>query len=238
VEPRGKRPADGYLCRAKMQISEEVLRSARIIWQYHQLGHKAIPADVIIALGTNDLRVAAFAADLYHRGFGRLLVCTGAIAHEDDLLATPWSKSEAEMYADVAERCGVPRDCILLETHATNTAENIRFARALLERHSTRPDNVVMAVKPFMQRRTWATMAVEWPEMPATVASPAMTLDEYFTEELTPEKIIHIMVGDLQRVWIYGRRGWSAAQRIPDSVMAAWSHLKTLGFTRHLIAEG
>jgi uncharacterized SAM-binding protein YcdF (DUF218 family) len=220
-----------------MQISEEVLRSARIIWQYHQLGHKPIPADVILALGTNDLRVAEFAADLYHRGFGRLLVCTGAIAHQDDLLATPWSKSEAEMYADIAEQRGVPRACILLETRATNTAENIRFARVLLEHQGTRPHNVVIAVKPFMQRRTWATMAVEWPEMPATVASPAMTLDEYFTEELAPEKIINIMLGDLQRIWIYGRRGWSAPQRIPESVMTAWSHLKALGFTRHLVAE-
>jgi uncharacterized SAM-binding protein YcdF (DUF218 family) len=220
-----------------MPISEEVLRSARVIWEYHQLRHKPIPADVIIALGTNDLRVAEFAAELYHRGFGRVLVCTGAIAHQDDLLATPWSKSEAEMYADVAQRRGVPRDCILLETHATNTAENIRFARALLEQHSRTPDNVVIAVKPFMQRRTWATLAVEWPEMPATVASPAMTLEEYFTAELTPEKIINIMMGDLQRIWIYGRRGWSAPQRVPEPVMSAWSHLRELGFTRHLIPE-
>ena len=70
-----------------------------------------------------------------------------------------------------------------------------------------------------MQRRTWATMAVEWPEMPATLASPDMTLDQYFTDELTPVKIINIMLGDLQRIWIYGRRGWSAPQKFPEEVM-------------------
>jgi hypothetical protein len=118
-----------------------------------------------------------------------------------------------------------------------NTAENVRFTRQLLEERGLRPASVVIAVKPFMQRRTWATMAVEWPEMPATLASPAMSLDQYFTAELTPERIINIMLGDLQRIWIYGRRGWSAPQRVPESVMAAFDHLKSLGFTQHLILD-
>jgi hypothetical protein len=95
----------------------------------------------------------------------------------------------------------------------------------------------VIAVKPFMQRRTWATMAVEWPEMPATLASPEMSLDQYFTDELTPVKIINIMLGDLQRIWIYSKRGWSAPQRFPEEVISAYESLKAAGFTQHLIAE-
>jgi uncharacterized SAM-binding protein YcdF (DUF218 family) len=219
-------------------ISEEALCRARIIWDYHQLRHEPIPADVIVALGTNDLRVADFAADLYLRGFGSKLVCSGGVAHQSDLLATRWEKTEAEMYADVAERLGVPRERILLETRATNTSENIRFTRDLLDKHQIRPRNIVLAVKPFMQRRVWATFAVHWPEMPATLASPEMTLDEYFTSELDPEKIINIMMGDLQRIWVYGRRGWSAPQRIPSEVREAYEGLVALGFTKHLIAEG
>lgn len=218
-------------------VTDEVLQSARCVWDYHQLRHKPIPADVIIALGTNDLRVAEFASELYLRGFGKFLVCTGAIAHQGDLLATRWTRTEAEMYAEIAEKRGVPPDRILIEPCATNTAENIRFSRRLLEQRDIRTDNVVLAVKPFMQRRTWATMAVEWPEMPATMASPKMTLDEYFTEDLTAEKIINIMLGDLQRIWIYGRRGWSAPQRLPEEVMAAYTHLKSAGFTQHLLRE-
>jgi uncharacterized SAM-binding protein YcdF (DUF218 family) len=220
-----------------MQVGEAHLKSARIIWQYHQLGHKAIPADMIIALGTNDLRVAEFAADLYHQGFGKWLVCTGAIAHQGDLLATPWARTEAEMYAEIASRKGVPCERILLEKRATNTAENIRFTRELIGQSPVRPANVVLAVKPFMQRRTWATMAVEWPEMPATVTSPSMTLDEYFTSELSAEKIIHIMMGDLQRIWIYSRRGWSAPQHVPEEVLTAYHDLKSAGYSAHLLPE-
>lgn len=218
-------------------MNEEALRLARIIWDFHQLRQETVPADVIIALGTNDLRVAEFAADLYHSGYGPLLVCTGGMAHQGDLLATPWPKTEAEMYADVLERRGVPRDRILLEKRATNTAENIRFTRELLEDREICPRNILIAVKPFMQRRVWATLAVEWPAMRATIASPKITLDEYFTSELPAEKIVNIMLGDLQRIWIYARRGWSAPQVIPAEVRDAYQGLVARGFTKHLIPE-
>lgn len=219
-----------------MQVTQEVLRAARVIYDFHQLFHQPIPASVIIALGTNDLRVAEFAARLFLDGYGKWLLCTGGIAHQNDLLATAWDRSEAEMYAGIAEGLGVPRERILLETRATNTAENFRFSREVLAQSDVRPSNIVIAVKPFMQRRSWATLAVEWPEIPASLASPKLSLDEYFTPSLPAEKIIHILMGDLQRIWIYGRRGWSAPQRFPANVLDAYQYLKGEGWTKHLIA--
>jgi uncharacterized SAM-binding protein YcdF (DUF218 family) len=219
------------------EVTEAALESARVIWAFHCLEQTAIPGDVIIALGTNDLRVADYAADLYLRGFGSTLVCSGGVAHTGDLLATGWKQTEAAMYAEIAERRGVPRDRILLEPRSTNTAENLRFSRALLEQSGIAPRRMVIAVKPFMRRRAWATLQIVWPEIAASLASPEMTLDEYFTAELTPEKIINIMMGDLQRIWSYGRKGWSAPQEIPPSVDAAYGRLVELGFTRHLIPE-
>src|SRR5436309_3305016 len=120
------------------RVKEQALRLARVVWEYHHLRHEVIPGDVILALGTNDLRVAEFAADLYHRDFGSVLVCSGGRAHQNDLLATSWEKSEAEMYADVAQGRGVPLKQILLETRATNTAENIRLARDLIRERAIR----------------------------------------------------------------------------------------------------
>ena len=217
-------------------ITDEGLALARIIWDYHQLHHEPVPGDAILAAGTNDLRVAEFAADLYRRGFGETLVCSGGVAHTTDLLATGWKTTEAQMFADVAERHGVPRERILLELRALNTAQNLEFTRALLEERGMTPRRLVIVVKPFMQRRMWATKAVVWPEIAATLASPRMTLDEYFTPELDAEKVIHIMMGDLQRLRIYGKRGWSAPQEIPESVDRAYHRLAEMGFTRHLIA--
>ena len=218
-------------------MTEEALRLARIVYAYHRLNHTPIPADVIVALGTNDLRIADFAAGLYHSGYGKKVVCTGGIAHVSDLLATRWDVSEAEMYAAILRRRGVPDEDILLETRASNTSENFSFTRELLRQADIQPKNMLIAVKPFMQRRAWATMAAEWPEMPATVASPNLTLDEYFTSELTPGRIVNIIVGDLQRIWVYARKGYSAPQRLPDEVKRAYERLVALGYTEHLIPE-
>ena len=218
-------------------MDEETLRLARIIWDYHRLGQAPAPADAILALGTNDLRVAEHAADLYLAGFAPLLVCSGGIAHDGDLLETAWARSEAEMYARTAIGRGVPEECIVLETLATNTAENIRFSRLALECRGVSPRSILIAVKPFMQRRAWATLQVEWPEVQATVSSPEMALDDYFTPELTPERIVNILVGDLQRVWLYARRGWSARQEVPPEVMEAYRALVRMGFDRHLAPE-
>lgn len=218
-------------------MTDEALRYARIVWAYHCLKQAPARADVVIALGTNDLRVAEFAANLVLRGFAPTLVCCGGSAHQGDLLATAWEKTEAEMFAGAAERRGVPSARILLETRSVNTAENIRFARELLRQRVPPPASLLFAVKPFMQRRVAATLAVEWPGVTASIASPEMTLDEYFTSDLTPEKIVNIMLGDLQRLWVYAERGWSAPQHFPAEVLDAYRRLVALGFDKHLIAD-
>src|SRR4029434_3041076 len=104
--------AETRCCRIE-RMTEEALRPARIIWEYHQLRHHPIPADVIVALGHNGLRVSEFAADLYQRGYGSTLVCTGGVAHCGDLLETRWEKTEAEMFADATDSLGTPCDQIL-----------------------------------------------------------------------------------------------------------------------------
>lgn len=218
-------------------MTAEALQHARVIFDFHQLRHTPIAAGVMIALGTNDLRVAHHAADLFHAGLAPQIVFTGGVAHQNDLLATAWTEPEATVFARAAVERGVPRERILEETAATNTSENIRFARTLLAERNIQPRNVLVVVKPFMQRRAMATFAVVWPEMPATVSSWAATFDEYCHDELPPEKIANIMMGDLQRIWIYARKGFSAPQIIPDEVRTAYDALVRLGFTQHLLPE-
>lgn len=215
----------------------EALDCARTIFDFLQLPQEPESADVMLVFGTNDARVPAFAAELYHRGLAETVLVTGGMAHQDDLLATGWTRPEADVYRDILIHHGVPSGSILLEPCATNTAENLRFSRRLLDARGIRPDKLLMISKPFMQRRVFATHAVEWPQVPASLASWRTTFDEYCTLELSPEKVTHIMMGDLQRVWVYAQRGWSAHQEIPGSVMAAFLTLKRLGYTRQLLPE-
>jgi hypothetical protein len=67
------------------------------IWDYHHLNHKLEKSDVILALGSNDLRVAEYAADLYLQGWAPLLALSGnagALTRErfnKTWLLTSWS---------------------------------------------------------------------------------------------------------------------------------------------------
>lgn len=218
-------------------MSLEAIELARRIFDYHHLNHRALAADVMLVLGTNDTRVAEFAAKLYHEGLSEKLVVTGGLGHQNDLLATGWDRPEAEVFADILASRGVPRDKMMLETQALNTAENLAFSRRVIEAAGLTPRNILIAVKPFMQRRVMATHAVVWPEIPASTASWPGTFDDYCNDMLPPAKITNIMMGDLQRIWVYAARGFSAPQQIPDDVKKAFHRLVELGFTQHLISQ-
>jgi hypothetical protein len=73
----------------------------------------------------NDLRVARFAARLYYEGFGRTLVCTGGTAHQGDLLATNWQKTEAEI-----TRTRPPRSAFRLTGSCLNRGPPTRLRRS------------------------------------------------------------------------------------------------------------
>ncbi len=217
-------------------MTEEVLADAETIWRFMQLGHTPIAADLMLVFGTNDLRVATLAADLFHQGLAPLVLTTGGIAHHGDLLATPWDRPEAVEFAEEMTRRGVPADRILIEPCATNTAENVRLARAMIDARGLSPRHTVAVVKPFMQRRVSATMGVHWPEMPFTLASWQTTFAGYCTPELSRDKALNILLGDLQRIWVYAERGWSTPQPIPDAVRGAFDRLVEAGYREHLLA--
>ena len=45
------------------------------------------------------------------------------------------------------------------------------------------------------------------------------------------------MVGDLQRLMVYGRKGWSVPQDIPAAVIEAYEGLVGAGYTRRMLKE-
>jgi uncharacterized SAM-binding protein YcdF (DUF218 family) len=198
------------------------------------LRHTLAKSDVILALGSNDLRVAEHAAGLFLRGLAPLLVCSG---HVGPLTATRFLKSEAEMFADVAVAKGVPREVILLEARSTNTGDNVTFSRELLEARGIDPRRVILVQKPYMERRAYATFMQRWPGRDVRVTSPPIDFDDYPTSDLPKDLVINIVVGDVQRMRVYADRGFQVAQPMPDEVWAAWEELVARGYTTHLVRD-
>jgi uncharacterized SAM-binding protein YcdF (DUF218 family) len=208
---------------------------ARIVWDYHHVHHTLRKADCIVALGSHDTRVAERAAQLLLEGWAPLLVCSGRLG---SLTSGSWTRSEAEVFTEVAVSRGVPRDRILLESRSTNTGENVDFTRQLLAERGLVPRRAIAVQKPYMERRTLATFASRWPELDLVVTSPQLDFDDYATGEIQRDGVIHIMVGDLQRLIVYGGRGWSKPQAVPAEVMTAYAGLVAAGYTKRLLPSG
>jgi uncharacterized SAM-binding protein YcdF (DUF218 family) len=204
------------------------------VWDYHHVRDALAPADAILVLGSHDVRVAERAAELFLAGWAPLLVLSGNLG---SLTSGLWTRPEAEIFADAAAAMGVPRDRMLIETRSTNTGENVDFCRTLLAERGLTPDRAIAVQKPYMERRTLATFRRRWPELDVRVTSPQIEFDGYPNDTITREDVIHIMVGDLQRLLLYARRGWSEPQEVPDEVMDAYQQLVAAGYTRRMLAE-
>ncbi len=216
----------------------EVDTLAKLIWNYHHMNHRLNKADCIFVLGSHDTRVAEYAADLFLKGYAPLVIFSGGRGR---LTETSFSKTEAETFADIAIGRGVPQEKIIIENEASNTGENFTFTEKLLASRGLSPTSFIVVQKPYMERRTFATLKKLWPEKNCVVTSPPISfedyLDSYPTDDILKDEIISIMVGDLQRIQLYADKGFQIRQEIPNDVWAAYERLVQLGYTKHLVDE-
>lgn len=206
------------------------------LWHYHQLNHQLSHADAILALCSHDTIVAERSAQLFLERWAPLLVFSGGLGA---ITKTLWSEPEADQFARIAIRLGVPEDRILIENRSTNTGENVAFTRRLLAERGLDLRRFLVVQKPYMERRAYATFRKVWPEAELIVTSPRLSLDQYLGryshESFTADDVISIMVGDLQRIRLYPEKGFQIPQEIPDDVWQAYTQLVEAGYDRHLI---
>lgn len=215
-------------------MNNEILSLARTVWNYHLLHHSLVKSDCILVLGSHDTRVAERAAEVYRQGYAPLVVMSGGLGR---LTKESFTQSEASLFAEIAMQHGVPKEAILTEDKSTNTGENIVFSRQLFLEKGLRPTSIILVQKPYMERRSYATFKKVWPEPSVCVTSPQISFEDYSTPSLPIEKVINIMVGDLQRIKLYAAKGFQIPQGIPDDVWAAFERLVALGFDEQLVKE-
>ncbi len=217
----------------------EVDRLAEVVWNYHLLHHQLERADLILVLGSHDIRVAEHAVKLFLEGWAPLILFSGTgYEHKEDLLSLSWRKwgrAEAEVFADQAREMGVPNEKILIENRSKNTGENIEFARALLGERDIHPQKIILVQKPYMERRAYATFKKRWPQPEIMVSSPPLPFSQYPTPDIPKDVVINLLVGDLQRIIEYPAKGYQIPQEVPQDVLAAYERLRELGFTEHAV---
>lgn len=213
-------------------ITEQVLQWAKLLWQYHHMEHTLSKADCILVLGSHDTRVAQRGAEIYLEGWAPLLLFSGGLGR---LTSESWTQTEADLFAQIAIEKGVPENAILIENKSTNTGENILFSQQLLKEKGLSPQKFIVVQKPYMERRSYATFKKHWPDKELVVTSPQIAFEAYANAEIPVEKVINIMVGDLQRIKVYPEKGFQIYQPIPDDVWRAYEHLVAAGFDKQLV---
>ena len=220
---------EGLLKYIRLMTPEEAIE---ILWDYHHVKQELRPADLMFILGSNDVRVAEYAAELYARKLAPLLLFSGGVGR----FTGEWAVTEAELFAAAAVKAGVPEDRILIENKSANTGENVRFSREILKQAGIpEPVSLIALQKPYMERRTLATLQAQWPEPGVTVSSPPVSFREYLTPELPQELVVSAMVGDFQRILEYPRQGFSTEQPITPEAMEAFRTLVEAGYDSQLL---
>ena len=217
-----------------MMINDTILGLAKRLWDYHHMDHALEKADCILVLGSHDTRVAKRAAELYLEGWAPMIIFSGGLGN---FTKDMWTETEADLFAGIAKKMGVPEENILIENKSTNTGENIRFTQQLLARKNFDMKTFIVVQKPYMERRSYATFKKHWPHKELIVTSPQISFDGYPTEEIPMDRVINIMVGDLQRIKFYPEKGFQIFQEIPPDVWNAYEQLVEKGFDKHLMKE-
>jgi uncharacterized SAM-binding protein YcdF (DUF218 family) len=207
------------------------LRLGSRLWDYLHVREPLVPGDAILVLGSSDVRSADHGARLWLDGAAPWLVFSGGRGP----LTREWARTEAEVFADRAAALGVPRERMLLETRSTNTGENLRFTRELVDDRGLELERWVLVHAPYLGRRARATFRLCFPAVPVCVSTPLLTFETHATTELDREFLLHRLAGEVHRMLEYPSRGYQAPEEVPADVVEAWRGLVALGYDRSLV---
>ncbi|GAA3533585.1 YdcF family protein [Amycolatopsis ultiminotia] len=213
-------------------LPDNLRADVQTLWDYHDMHHELRPTDVGIGLGSHDLGVATYAAELYQQGYFPRIVFTGANA---PTTVERFPRGEAVHYREHALELGIPDDAILVEPEARNTGDNITLSRQLLEARGIEVKSVMLISRPYQQRRAFATCKKLWPDVAVICASRPLPLDKYIVSIGDVDRVINMLVGDTQRIKIYAKRGFAIAQEVPLVVRKSYQNLVQAGFNSRLL---
>jgi hypothetical protein len=193
--------------------------------------------DAIVCFGSDDLSVAVHAASLLSAGVAPVILFSGASGRGTEGLFG--GRSEARTFADRAVERGVPREAILLEERATNSGENCVFSCELLRARGIVARRLMVVQKPYMEKRTYATLMKQWPDAQmlerVQLSSPGFSFRRYALQSRSKQSVIEMMVGDVQRMRVYAERGFQIPMPVEDRIWAVYLELVKRGYDKHVL---
>ena len=216
----------------------EDIELVQILWDYMQMNHKLDKKDCMIVLGTCDTSVVNYAVELYFKGLADKIFFAGGLGKITSRL---WHESEADKFAKIAIELGVPKEKIYIENKSTNTGDNFRFTKKIIEENNMNINSCIIVCKPYDEKRAYAAFRKIMPEYDGIIASKKMTCREYYeyfkNDENINDEWIHVLVGDVQRMDIFAQKGWQIEMDVPDYVWDAYNELVKRGYNKYIYSE-
>jgi len=211
----------------------DVHQLGQVLWDYLRIGAPLEKREAIVVFGGHDLRVAEWAARLWLDGWASILVCSGGLGYYTSKI---WHEPEAHKFRRIAVQMGVEKKAILVEDRSTNSGENVKYTRQLLEANGRTLRRAICVQKLYLERRVWATLRKQWADCDFVLSSPPILYDHYpQPDTIDFTKLVDEMVGQIDRVEKYAAMGFTESVDVPPEIVAAQRRLIELGFVRHLV---
>ncbi|MDO4814965.1 MAG: YdcF family protein [Gemella sp.] len=212
--------------------SKEILEHAKVLYDFHNVNKKINKADFILAMGSHDTRTAYKVAQLYKEGKANFIICSGGFGK---VTKDIWKKPEAEIFAEICINLGVPTEKIIIEDKATNSGDNFQLSKLILEEKGIEVSTGLIVCKNYLANRAISTGQKQWSEVDWYIETPDITFEEYPNEEVPLDRMIHLMVGDIERLIFYADKGFQVSVQIPQYVLKSYEYLKEEGFTTFIL---
>ena len=216
----------------KITENEEDIKLIQILWDYMKMNHKLQHSDCIIGLGTIDINVADVASELYLNGYADKLIFSGGLGK---ITREVWDETEAEKFAKIAIKKGVPNEDIYLEKESTNTGDNFRFTKKLIETEKLNIKSCIVVCKPYTEKRVYAAFKKIMPEYEAIIHSENISCEEYYKKN--KNGWVDVLVGDIPRMKVFYKKGWQIKMDVPDEVWKAYEALVEKGYDKFTLKE-
>lgn len=211
----------------------------QVLWDYMKVNQEIKKSDCIIVLGTLDISVVDVAVKLYNEGYAEKIIFSGGLGKVTYKL---WKETEAEKFAKRAIKLGVPKDRIYIENESTNTGDNFRFTKKLIENEKLNIHSCLIVCKPYTERRAYASFRKIMPEYKGIITSKDIECKDYYEQNknkgIDKDEWVHVLVGDVQRMKLFAQKGWQIEVDIPDKVWDAYEELTKRGYNKYIIPVG
>jgi uncharacterized SAM-binding protein YcdF (DUF218 family) len=195
-----------------------------VVALYHLLARRSAPAgqvDVVVALGSSDLRTAERAAALYRATAADLVVCSGGRGR----LTGQWPRSEAAELSASMIGLGVLPERIWIEPTSSNPLENAINVAALL-RESGRSRTIALVTRPHLRLRAWLTFRRRF-VADTVLVDPADTTDQPQDLEVGLAAMSDHVRSEVPRIDAYSARGDIDPPDVPPALSEAWRMVAT-----------